>query len=284
LSRAFHGSDGDGVMIFAILDLSHEKARHAAELQASERRFASSRTASPATAIRSVTDSPSGRHTATLWDGTPFEYSQDAMDRISDVTGARLTFFSYDAGTGQRSSDPDQCPAGGRASGGRHRRSAPKARQGGLVGVAVLGLFRGSRADHSDDLRTGRVGERPVTGAIAAAVPQGSLAGRRARSSSVLVVVDPVACCGSSVTVAALWWLLRPLAQTTRVLSAMARKDFDDGVPRVRSEDEVGRVARAVAELRNDLAEGARMAAAAEEQEAERERQRLEQVRVSSMI
>jgi hypothetical protein len=31
-------------------------------------------------------------------------------------------------------------------------------------------------------------------------------------------------------------------------------------------------VARAVAELRNDLAEGARMAAEAEEQEAERER------------
>jgi methyl-accepting chemotaxis protein len=47
----------------------------------------------------------------------------------------------------------------------------------------------------------------------------------------------------------------------------------------VRSEDEVGAFP-AVAELRNDLAEGARMAAEAEEQEAERERQRLEQVRV----
>jgi methyl-accepting chemotaxis protein len=60
----------------------------------------------------------------------------------------------------------------------------------------------------------------------------------------------------------------------------MARKDFTMELPRLRSEDEVGRVARAVAELRNDLAEGARMAAEAEEQEAERERQRLEQVRV----
>jgi methyl-accepting chemotaxis protein len=60
----------------------------------------------------------------------------------------------------------------------------------------------------------------------------------------------------------------------------MARKDFTMELPPVRSEDEVGRVASAVAELRNDLAEGARMAAEAEEQEAERERQRLEQVRV----
>jgi hypothetical protein len=40
-------------------------------------------------------------YTATIWDGTPFEYSQDALDRISDVAGARLTFFSYDAGTGR---------------------------------------------------------------------------------------------------------------------------------------------------------------------------------------
>jgi hypothetical protein len=52
----------------------------------------------------------------------------------------------------------------------------------------------------------------------------------------------------------------------------MARKDFTMEIPRVRSEDEVGRIIRAVSELRDDLAEGARLAAEAEEQEAEKER------------
>jgi methyl-accepting chemotaxis protein len=119
-----------------------------------------------------------------------------------------------------------------------------------------------------------------VTGAIAAAVPQGSLAAAGARNHlQSLVVVDPVACWGLTVTVASLVAvapLPRPRGSFRRWRARTSRWSF----PRVRSEDEVGRVPRAVAELRNDLAEGARMAAEAEEQEAERERQRLEQVRV----
>jgi methyl-accepting chemotaxis protein len=71
-----------------------------------------------------------------------------------------------------------------------------------------------------------------VTGAIAAAVPQGSLAAAAREIifslSSWLILSLAV---GLSVTVAALWWLLRPLAQATRVLSAMARKDFTMELP-----------------------------------------------------
>jgi methyl-accepting chemotaxis protein len=270
------------VMIFAILDLSHEKARHAAELQAS-------------TALRVFEDSLAGnsdtirygqpigdRHTATIWDGTPFEYSQDAMDRISDVTGARLTFFSYDAGTGAfRRSLTNVRQADGRPAVGTSLGSESPARPALTSGSQYSGYSEVVGLTHLTIYEPVLSESGTVTGAIAAAVPQGSLAAAAREIifslSSWLILSLAV---GLTVTVASLWWLLRPLAQTTRVVSAMARKDFTMELPRLRSEDEVGRVARAVAELRNDLAEGARMAAAAEEQEAERERQRLEQVRV----
>jgi hypothetical protein len=128
------------MMVFAILDLSAKRrgrppnCRHA-------RRFASSRRASRATAIRSVTDSrlagthgdDLGRHALRVFRRT--------LDRISDVTGARLTFFTYDAGHGA-SALLHQCPAGdGRpATGTTLNRRAGNA--GASSGSAVFAVIR----------------------------------------------------------------------------------------------------------------------------------------------
>jgi methyl-accepting chemotaxis protein len=270
------------VMIFAILELSYEKAREAAELQASTAlRVFEEGLAGSSEAIR-FGQPMDGHYTATTWDGAPFEYSQDALDRISDVAGARLTFFTHEAGTGAfRRTLTNLRQADGRPAVGTTL---------GLDSPARPALSAGSRyAGYSEIVgqtfltiyEPVRSANGTVTGAIAAAVPQGSLAATTREIvlglSTWMILSVGV---GLSVMVAALWWLLRPLAQATRVLSAMARKDFTMELPPVRSGDEVGRVASAVAELRNDLAEGARMAAEAAKQDAERERQRLEQLRV----
>jgi hypothetical protein len=234
------------VMIFAILDLSHEKARHAAELQAS-------------TALRVFEDSLAGnsdtirygqpigdRHTATIWDGTPFEYSQDAMDRISDVTGARLTFFSYDAGTGAfRRSLTNVRQADGRPAVGTTLGSESPARPALTSGSQYSGYSEVVGLTISDDLRTGPSESGTVTGAIAAAVPQGSLA-ETAREiifslSSWLILSLAV---GLSVTVAALWWLLRPWHRRRGSFRRWRARTSRWSCRAVRSEDEVGRVAR----------------------------------------
>jgi hypothetical protein len=108
--------------------------------------------------------------------------------------GARLTFFTYDAGTGAfrrtltNVRQADGRPAVGTTLGPKARRGRPFRRG------RVFGLFEVVGTDLSDDLRTGpSAPSGTVTGAIAAAVPQGSLAAATREIIQAVVVVDPVA-------------------------------------------------------------------------------------------
>jgi len=270
------------VMIFAILEISYEKARQTAELKARTALgvFEDS-LAGYSDTVRSG-QPMAGHYTAVIWDGEAFDFPQDMLDRISDVAGARLTFFAYESDTGQfRRSFSNVRRADGRPAVGTTLDAQGSANEALLSGSRFDGYSEVLGQTFLTIYEPLRSESGAVTGAIAAAVPQESLAATAREIVSGLTSWLLLALgVGLSVTVAALWVLLRPLAQTTRVVAAMARKDFGMELPRVKSDDEVGRVTRAVAELRHDLAEGARMAAEAKSQEAERERQRLEQVRV----
>jgi methyl-accepting chemotaxis protein len=270
------------VMIFAILELSEQKALDAANLQARTALRVFEQSLAGNSDVVSYGPALAGHFTATTWDGSSFDLPQEVLDRVSDVAGAQLTFFAHEPDTGVfRRVLTNVRQADGRPAVGTTLDAQ---------GPAKAALMAGSRFSGQTDIlgqpfltiyEPIRAPNGSVTGALAAAVPQASLT---ATTREIVIGLAswllPSLGIGLSVTVAALWFLLRPLTQTTRVVSAMARKDFDMELPRVRSEDEVGRVARAVSDLRNDLAEAARMAAAAEEQEAKRESQRLEQVRV----
>jgi methyl-accepting chemotaxis protein len=99
-----------------------------------------------------------------------------------------------------------------------------------------------------------------VNGAISTAVPQPSVAGTRNELLRDLVFGSGLALAGAfSVALLAFWVMPRPLALTTRVVSAMADKDFSVAFPETRSADEMGRLTRAAAKLRDDLAKGARL-------------------------
>jgi methyl-accepting chemotaxis protein len=270
------------VMIVAILEISYEKARHAAELQArTALRVFEEKLADNSEMVR-YGQPTAGHYTATIWDGAPFEFPQDVLDRTSDVAGARITLFEYENDTGLfRRAFTNVRQADGRPAVGTALDARGPVNDALLAGSQFAGFSEVLGQTFLTIYEPTRSESGAVTGAIAAAVPQESLAATAQEVVSGLASWLLLSLgVGLSVTVAALCILLRPLAQTTRVVAAMARRDFDMEMPRVKSEDEVGRVARAVAELRHDLAEGARMASEAQSQEAERERQRLEQVRV----
>jgi hypothetical protein len=93
---SFHGSDGRH-------DLrdprkSHEKARKWPNFRPERRLrvFEESSLAGNSDAVV-FSSPPAGHSTATLWDGSALRVEQDTLDRISDVTGARLTFFTYES-------------------------------------------------------------------------------------------------------------------------------------------------------------------------------------------
>ena len=270
------------VMVFAILEISYEKTRETADLQAETAlRVFEDHLAGSSETLRSG-QPMAGHYTATIWDGEAFDFPQEVLDRISDLAGARLTFFEYEGDTGLfRRTFTNVRQADGRPGVGTTLDAQEAANEALLAGSRFAGYSEVLGQTFLTIYEPTRSESGAVTGAIAAAVAQESIAATTREIvsglASWLILSLGV---GLSVTVAALWVLLRPLSQTTRVVSALARKDFDIELPRVKSEDEVGRVARAVAELRNDLAEGARMAAETQSREAERERQRLEQVRV----
>lgn len=270
------------VIVLAILDVAAQKARTAADLQA--------RTAIGVfedALVRSNDALSRGtpgaeRITATIWNDGPIDIPRSLLDQVSDVAYARLTFFAFDQRTGQFMRDATNVlnADGNPATGTPLDRSGPA-----YAALSTGRAFKGDTEILGSPFLTLYEpivdGSGRVVGALAAAVPNESVAQTArdiVRGLAGWLVLSLAA--GLSVTIIALYVLLRPLAQTTKVLTAMARKDFDVSLPRNVGNDEVGQVARAVADLRNDLAEGARLTAEAEARNAERERERLEQVRV----
>jgi methyl-accepting chemotaxis protein len=271
-----------GTMFVVFLNLSYEKTIEAAKVQATTALRVFDDSLSRGTdAFSTATLSP-GHVTAMVWTGERSDIPLAALDRVSDLTGAQVTFYSFDVA--QRV----------------FVREATTMRQ--ADGTVAVGTPLDSAGDAHAALQAGRSFEghtqvlgQPyltlhepvlspngeVVGAISAAVPQSSLAATRDRLLRDLAFWLGLALASASVlAIMAFWVMLRPLAQTTRVVSAMADRDFSVDIPATRSADEVGRLARAVAKLRDDLAEGARLSSEAQNLEQERERQRLEQVRV----
>ncbi|MDG4649235.1 methyl-accepting chemotaxis protein [Roseibacterium sp. SDUM158017] len=271
-----------GMMIFVINKVTYEKVRETALVQAQ-------------TALRVFADSLAGSSdgieldgarpghvTAMTWNGTELDVSVALLERLTELTSAQLTLFSFDRSIGA------------------FRREFTNVRQeDGTTATGTLldaqsASHRALVADRRFDGYTDVLGEPfltiyepilspsgQVVGAVAAAIPQGSMAQTLSEVMGRLAVWLAVSLAvGVTATVTTLLVMLRPLRQTTKVVTAMARKDFDVTLPRRTSGDEVGRMARAVADLREDLVTGARIAAEAASQEAERERQRLEQIRV----
>jgi hypothetical protein len=194
----------------------------------------------------------------------PLRVFAGTLDRISDVAGRAPDLLQYEAGTGaspRTLTNVRQAMAVRRSA----RRLASTARDDrpSFGGVALCGLLGDRGTDLSDHLRTDAIGTRgAMTGAIAAAVPQGSLAATTQEIVRGLVVMDdpvtrsrPVRDGGGALVAFAPLWPRR------RVSCRRWRSRTSDGTAAVRSEDEVGRVASRRGELRNDLAEGARMAA-----------------------
>lgn len=262
-----------GVMIVAILDVSYQKTLHGAELQAS-------------TALRVFEDSLSRNSeafsTGAAWAGEVGAIPLAVLDRVSDMTGAQVTLFSFDAARGVfvrvatnvRQADGSSAVGTPLAAGGEAHAALRSGRlfEGftRVLGQTYLTIYEPLLSPDGN-----------VAGAIASAVPQSSLSEMRADLLRDLSVWLGLALTGAlTVTALILWITLRPLVQTTRVVTAMADKDFGVEIPRIWAADEVGRLARAVGKLRDDLAAGARLTSEAQVIEEERERQRMEQVRV----
>jgi methyl-accepting chemotaxis protein len=271
-----------GIMIFVISDVTYEKVRAGAHLRAE-------------TALRVFEDSlvrdnesisagepRPGHITAMTWSGAPLAIDRAALHGVTGLTGAQLTFFAFDE-----------------AAGAFRRHTTNVLQPDGSYGDGTL--LDPSSASHSalmaDTLFAGEtevLGESFLTiyepvlspsgrisGAVAAAIPLDSVAGTFSEVMGRLGTwLAAALAAGIAATTVALVIMLRPLRQTTHVLAALARKDFTVEAPRLRGEDEVGKVAQAAADLREELASAAQLAREAADQEAERERQRLEQLRV----
>jgi methyl-accepting chemotaxis protein len=271
-----------GMMVVVILDVSYENVRRTAELQGHTALGVFEDYAVEGVDGISIGPTRSDHFTSMIWEGDAIELPQEMLDRVTELAYAKITLFRFDPAVG----------------GFQRLFTNVTERDGSLATETLLDMQGPAHAALlADDIYEGYTeilgipylthyepivsSTGRVTGAVAAAVPQASMSETLSgivRGLAFWLVLSLLV--GIATTVVALFFLLRPLAQTTRVVSAMARKDFNVEVPKVRSEDEVGRVARAVSDLRADLAEGARIAAEAKSREAERERQRLEQVRV----
>ncbi len=271
-----------GIMIVVISDATNEKARGAAKLRAETAlRVFEDSLARENEAI--ATGAPRDGHvTSMTWTGGALSVDREVLHRVTGMTGADLTFFTFDDAAGAfRRHTTNVLQADGSYGDGTllDRASASHA------ALMADTLFAGDTEVLGQPFLTiyepilSPSGQ--IVGAVAAAIPQDSVAGT---FSDVMVRLGTwmaaALAAGIATTTVALVVMLRPLRQTTRVLVALARKDFGIEAPRLRSEDEVGMVARAASDLREDLAAGARMASEAAAKEAERERQRLEQVRV----
>jgi methyl-accepting chemotaxis protein len=270
------------MIIIVVNNLTYEKVRLQAELQAG-------------TALRVLEDSllrtadgietvraREGQVTAMRWDGEPLGIEVSLLERVTELTDAQLTFFEFDPSSGAFRRLYTNVPQedGTYATGTLLDRSSD-AHVALSDGAVFEGYTEVLGAPYLTVYEPVLSASGQVTGAVAAAIPQASVAETFREVMGRLVIWALIALAvGLLTTVAALLFILRPLRQTTAVVTAMARKDFSLEPPKLRTEDEVGQMARAVADLRTDLAEGARMAAEARSQEVERARQQLEQVRV----
>jgi methyl-accepting chemotaxis protein len=216
------------------------------------------------------------------WNGDPLDVSLSDLDRISGVTGGALTFFEFDSGAGvfRRLMTSVASPDGSRATGtlldpqgaAHAALMAGRAFSGetGILGQPYLTIYEPVYSSSGE-----------LSGAIFAGTP---LAEVNQTFSDMMkdlkVALAAALLIGLSTIVGTLIYILRPLRQTTNVVAALARKDYSVEPPKLRTEDEIGMMARAVGNLRTELAEGARIASEARANEVERERQRVEQVRV----
>jgi methyl-accepting chemotaxis protein len=271
-----------GMMIFAMFRASDETVRHETVLKAQTAlRVFEDRLTNVSESLESRTPRD-GQVTATMWDGGPLLISQRVLDRVSDLAGARLTFFEFDdASRAFRRRFTNIREQDGSVATGTRLDPQDPAHAALLSGAAFEGVreILGEPYLTLYEPVTSASGE--VTGALAAALPKTSIAlARREIMSGLAGWLATSLLIGITAIVAALLFMLRPLKQTTDVISALARKDFTMEPPKLSRLDEVGQVARAVRELRDHLADGARMSEEAREKESERERDRLEQERV----
>ncbi len=271
-----------GTLTVGLVRLSGEAARETAELQI---RMAT-RVLQESAARSAGRDRPEGEPPAQVASGSRRglapDLTQDVIDRLSRESGAAVTVLEFDAAAGAfrrlRTSlrAQDRADAAGTlldVDGPVHAALAAGTAFEGetqVLGEPHLGLYRPVTSANGE-----------VVGAIGAAVPRvtGSEAvrGIATRLAGWLALSLAI---GISASLAALVLLLGPLRQTAAAVVAMARKDYGVEPPEAPRNDEVGRIARAVGKLRDDLAGADRLAADARSGELERERQRLEQLRV----
>jgi len=270
------------IMMVAIVDMSYRKATDDAELRATTALRVLGDNLSHISAGFSMEPLSSGQVTGIVRTDDGTEIPPETLDRVGNVAAAQISVFSFDAAQGVFLLDASSMregdrrgavgrpldPAGETHAALRDGRSFQTFTQ--VLGQPHLTLFEPILGSDGD-----------VVGALSASVPQPPFAQVRksvlADFASWLGLAFPAAL---ALTGLAFWLVLRPLGQTARGASAMAVKNFSVDIPDMRRTDEVGRLARAVAKLRADLTEGARLASEAHDREEELERQRLEQVRV----
>ncbi|MGP1356447.1 methyl-accepting chemotaxis protein [Roseicyclus sp.] len=220
--------------------------------------------------------------TSARWDGDPLDLTLSQLDRVADMTGDRLTFFEFEpaAGVFRRLMTSIVAADGTRAT-GTLLDSQGAAHASLMAGRAFVGeidiLGQPYLAVYEPVFSsTGEISGALFSGTPLTAINEtfaGMMWGLKLAIAIALTI-------GILNVVGILAYIMRPLRQTTDVVAALARKDFTKKPPKLKSEDEIGLMARAVADLQTELAEGARLASEARANEAERERQRVEQVRV----
>lgn len=219
---------------------------------------------------------------AVEWDETRFDLPQAEMNRISEATGAHLGVLVLDQTAGMFRPAVTNAPEanGSLAIDTPLERTHP-AHAALVAGSRFVDRIGVSGSEFLTIYEPIRNASGAVTGAIAVALPQSTLTNAtRGIVSGVSWWLAIAVAGGFTATMTALWLLLRPLGRIAKVVSAMARKSFDVELSNVKSNDEIGRLAKAVADLRNDLAESAQVSEIAASKEAEEERQRQDQIRV----
>ncbi len=216
------------------------------------------------------------------WDGSPVAMDGDVLARISEMTGALFSVFvmKEDGKTLMRLISnvlgPDGQPMVGTALD-----PANPAYGRLMAGQIYAGPATVGGVDYMTRYEPILSNDGVVTGGIVVALPNADFVA--AIYESVLQTALPVALT-TVVLLFAMGLLLRrefrPLHQSVAVIERLAHRDYAVEIAPPVREDEIGQLTRACTALQADLVEGMRLAEAAAEQEAERERQRTEQALV----
>ncbi len=222
------------------------------------------------------------RETALRWDMSDVSTTADVVDSVKNITGSEITLFALDPSDGsfRRVMTTFTDASGVRAIG------TSLDPNGATHAALIAGQpFDAESEVFSEIYMSGYEPIKSIDGQIVGAIAASSALDElntQITSDVIEAVLTTLALLGVAIGVAylVLRRMMRPLERMSEVISAFANRRFEMDVPDVDTQDEIGRVAKALQILRGQLAEGERLAQEAARNDQIRNQQMAVQTRV----